>query len=428
LIRRLRRLAPGFSLLERFFERLFSPERLPRTFQALRHRNFRLFWFGQLISLIGTWMQMIAQSWLVLDLTKSAFMLGLVSALGTLPVLLFSLPAGAIADRVNKRNLLIITQSSMMVLAFILAVLTSTRLVQVWHVICLATLLGIANAFDMPGRQSFVIEMVGRESLLNAIALNSSAFNSARILGPAIAGVLIGTVGVAGCFYVNGASFIAVIVGLALMRISFEPKTGASESIFTDMLDGLRYIGKNREVLILISMVGIFSVFGMPYAMLMPVFAKSILMAGPKGYGILMSATGIGALAGALTLATLGDFRHKGRFVLIGSVVFVVFLDLFAVSRLLWLSAALLAVVGFSMVAQAATTNSLLQTLAPDHLRGRVMAVFGVMFMGLAPIGSLQAGSVAQKLGAPIALIIGSAAIALTLAVVLIFRPEVKNL
>jgi len=401
---------------------------LPRTFQALRHHNFRLFWFGQLISLVGTWMQSIAQSWLVLDLTKSAFMLGLVSAMGMLPVLLFALPAGAIADRVNKRNLLIVTQTVMMVLAIVLAVLASLHMVRVWHIIVLASLLGLANAFDMPCRQAFVIELVGRDDLLNAIALNSTMFNSARIIGPAVAGILIGAIGTAACFYINGASFVAVIVGLALMRINFEPGPPKPESIFHDMLEGLSYIRHHGVILTIISIVAVFSVFGMPYTMLMPVFAQSVLNTGAKGYGLLMTATGIGAVVGALTLATFSHIKQRGRLIVASSIVFIVFINLFAASRSLALAVPLLVVVGFAMVNQAAAGNALLQVLAPDNMRGRVMGVFSMMFLGFAPIGSFQAGLTAQHLGAPAALIIGSAVMALTVALILILRPEIKNL
>jgi MFS family permease len=401
---------------------------LPRTFAALRHRNFRLFWFGQLISLIGTWMQSIAQSWLVLDLTKSAFMLGLVSAMGMLPVLLFALPAGAIADRVNKRNMLIATQTVMMVLAFILATLASLHMVRVWHIIVLASLLGLANAFDMPCRQAFVVEMVGRDDLLNAVALNSTMFNAARIIGPAIAGILIGAVGTATCFYINGASFIAVIVGLALMRVQFEPRPPKEESIFHDMLEGLRYIRHHTVILTIIAIVAVFSVFGMPYAMLMPVFARSVLHTDAHGYGLLMTATGVGAVAGALTLAAFSHIRQRGRLILASSIVFIVFINLFAASRSMLWSLPLLVVIGFAMVNQAAAGNALIQIHARDDLRGRVMGVFSMMFLGFAPFGSFQAGVVAQHLGAPFALVIGSAVMAITLALVLILRPEIRNL
>jgi len=401
---------------------------LPRTFQALRHRNFRLFWFGQLISLSGTWMQSIAQSWLVLDLTRSAFMLGLVSTMGMLPVLLFALPAGAIADRVNKRNLLIVTQVVMMVLAFILATLTALHMVRVWHIITLAALLGIANAFDMPCRQAFVIEMVGHDDLLNAVALNSTMFNAARIVGPAVAAILIGAVGTAACFYINGASFIAVIVGLAMMRIQFEPPPPKEESIFHDMLEGLSYIRHHTVILTIITIVAVFSVFGMPYAMLMPVFAREVLHTGARGYGLLMTATGVGAVVGALTLATFSHVKQRGRLIVASSIVFIVFINLFAASRSLALAIPLLAVVGFTMVNQAAAGNALLQTLAPNDLRGRVMGVFSMMFLGFAPFGSFQAGLVAQHLGAPAALIIGSAVMSLTVALILILRPEIRNL
>jgi MFS family permease len=401
---------------------------LPRTFAALRHRNFRLFWAGQLISLIGTWMQSIAQSWLVLDITKSPFMLGLVSAIGTLPVLLFALPAGAICDRVNKRHLLIVTQTVMMVLAFILWGLAAAHIVRVWHILILAALLGVSNAFDMPGRQSFVVEMVSREDLYNAIALNSTMFNSARIVGPAIAGILIGTIGVAGCFLLNGVSFIAVIIGLFLMKHDYQPNPSLSDSIFKDLIEGLRYIRNHRIILTIIGIIGIFSIFGMPYTVLMPVFAQSVLNAGARGYGLLMTCTGVGAVVSALALATFSNLKHRGRLILAASVIFIATISLFAASRSFVLSAILLVFIGFAMVAQTATANTMLQMHSPDDLRGRVMSVYGVMFMGFAPIGSFQAGVIAQHFGAPVALVIGSAVMALTVALILILRPEIRNL
>lgn len=399
-----------------------------KTFAALRHRNFRLFWLGQFVSLTGTWMQSIAQSWLVLELTQSPFMLGLVSTMSMLPVLIFALPAGALSDRMDKRRLLIVTQSAMMLLAFILAFLTLFKVVQVWHIILLASLLGIANAFDMPGRQSFVIELAGREDLLNAVALNSTAFNSARIIGPAIAGILIGTVGSGVCFLINALSFIAVIIGLWLIDTKPVPRTTTPESIVRDMIDGIRYIVRHQTILTLIILVGVFSIFGMPYTILMPVFAKTILGTGAKGYGLLMTATGSGALIGALTLATLHDMKYRGRFILIASIIFVAAVDLFAVSRVFLLSAAVLVVLGFTMVSQAATANTLLQTLSPDDLRGRVMAVFGIMFLGMAPVGSFQAGLLAQHFGAPVALMIGSAVMAVTIAAILTRHQELIRL
>ncbi|MEO0107994.1 MAG: MFS transporter, partial [candidate division WOR-3 bacterium] len=399
-----------------------------RTFQALRHRNFRLFWFGQLGSLIGTWMQSIAQSWLVLTLSKSSFTLGLVSAMGMLPVLFFAIPAGALIDRIDKRRLLVGTQTFQMLLALALGVLASTHTVQVGHIIVLAGLLGLSNEFHMPGRQSFVAELVDRTLLLNAIALNSSAFNAARIIGPAIAGLLISAVGVAGCFYLNSLSFIAVIVGLLLMDLSHTPRPARSSSMSSDVLQGLRYIGQNRDMLLLIVLGGVCSVFGLPYLMLMPVFAQGVLAAGAKGYGLLMSATGAGALIGALGLASLGDARHKGRVVLAAGIGFVACINLFSASRSLLLCSILLLGIGFCMVAQTATTNSLLQTLAPDELRGRVMSVFSVLFVGFVPIGSLQAGFVAQNYGAPTALVLGAAIMALAIILTVVIRPQVLTL
>jgi predicted MFS family arabinose efflux permease len=301
-------------------------------------------------------------------------------------------------------------------------------MVRVWHIITLAALLGIANAFDMPCRQAFVIEMVGHDDLLNAVALNSTMFNAARIVGPAVAAILIGAVGTAACFYINGASFIAVIVGLAMMRIQFEPPPPKEESIFHDMLEGLSYIRHHTVILTIIAIVAVFSVFGMPYAMLMPVFAREVLHTGARGYGLLMTATGVGAVVGALTLATFSHVKQRGRLIVASSIVFIVFINLFAASRSLALAIPLLAVVGFTMVNQAAAGNALLQTLAPNDLRGRVMGVFSMMFLGFAPFGSFQAGLVAQHLGAPAALIIGSAVMSLTVALILILRPEIRNL
>jgi MFS family permease len=373
-------------------------------------------------------MQSVAQGWLVVQLTNSAFLLGLVGAVASSPMLVFSLFGGVMADRVNKRKMLVVTQSSMTILAFVLATLTATEVVRIWHILILAALLGIANAFDAPTRQSFVVEMVGKEDLLNAIALNSSMFNAARVLGPAIAGMLISFTGVAGCFYINGLSFIPVIIGLLLIRQTVPVHRAEDDSVWRHFLEGLRYVRSQRSVLALVSLTAIMSIFGMPYAVLMPFFARNVLNVGASGLGILMAATGTGALLGALSLATVGNYPRKGRLVLLGGMLFSVFAMLFSLCRVFPLSLVLLVGLGGSMVAQNATVNSLLQSIVPDQLRGRVMSVFTFMFMGMMPFGSLQAGTVATHFGAPFAVFLGGA---VTLACMLIVHwrvPEIRKL
>lgn len=384
-----------------------SEQNLLATFAALRHRNFRLFWSGQLISLVGTWMQNVAQGWLVLTLTNSAFMLGLVSAIGSLPILFLALPGGVAADRFPKRNLLLITQSLAMVLALTLAVLTHLQMIRIWQVVAIAALAGSAFAFDAPSRQAFVIELVGRRDLLNAIALNSAIFNAARILGPALAGVLIGTIGLAGCFFLNGISFIAVIVGLWLIRMP-RPEARVSGSVIRDMKDGLSFAWRDIRVRSLIAIIAIFSVCGMPYAMLMPVFARDVLKVGARGLGFLMTANGVGALAGALGLASFRWEQGRARLVLISGIAFALALAAFSLSRSFWLSLAVLPCIGWSMVSQTATINTILQSIVPDAMRGRVMSLFTLVFMGMMPFGSFLGGSLAQRLGAPGAVRIGA--------------------
>jgi MFS family permease len=369
-----------------------------KTFHSLRHRNFRLYWFGQMISLIGTWMQSMAQGWLVLRLTNSPFLLGVVGAFAGLPVFFFSLPAGVLADRVKKRKILIITQTGAMILAFILAFLTFTGLVRVWHVMILALCLGMVNAFDMPTRQSFVKEMVGKEDLLNAIALNSSMFNAARILGPAIAGILISLVGEAGCFFINGLSYLAVIASLFLMRMQDLVYRSDNSSFLASLKQGFSYIKGNKRVLALILMVSTMSIFGFSYAVLMPVFARDIIKAGPSGLGFLMSAIGIGAITAGLGLASR-KAEEKLKYIQTGIIVFFISVFSFSFSYILPLSLLLLVATGWGMISIVATCNILLQEIIPDELRGRVMSFFTMMFMGTMPLGSFLAGTLGQTLG-----------------------------
>jgi MFS family permease len=404
------------------------PNRFPRMFAALHHYNFRLFWFGQMISLVGTWMQTVAQGWLVFQLTNSPLLLGLVGMFGTLPVLIISPIGGVLADNLNKRTVVIITQTMAMVLALILGTLILTKGVQYWHIAVLASILGITMSIDAPTRQSFVVEMVGKKDLLNAVALNSAIFNLARILGPALAGLIISAIGLVLCFYVNAISFLAVIAGLLMMKGNFAPVNKKQGSMVSDIRQGFSYARRDKRITSLITLVAISSIFIMPYAMLMPVFARDILQVGAKGLGLLLSAAGVGALTGALTLAAFSHYKKKGRLILIGSVVFTAGAILFSFSNNYHICLLLLLFVGWGMVTQNASINSLLQSMAPDHLRGRIMSLYVLFFMGMMPFGSLQAGFVADRLGAQMALRIGGAIVALVVYILYARNRELVNI
>ena len=391
------------------------------AFGALRHRNFRLFFSGQLVSLIGTWMHQVARSWLVLELTNSAFYVGFVAALGSLPVLLFSLYAGAVADRMSKLKLIIMTQTAAMVLSFALAALVFTHTVTVWYIVVIAALIGTVNAFDVPGRQSFFIELVGRDDLMNAIALNSSAFNVTRILGPSVAGLLIGLVGVGACFLLDGFSFMAVIAALLLIRIPPFQRPTARPSAWAHIGEGLRYVRADARMVALLVNVAVLSIFGYPFLVLLPVVTKQVLGKGAIEFGWMSSAVGAGALIGALLLAAFSRQLPKGRMLRWASGSFGVVLAAFAVSRTLALVLVVLVGLGFVMITNNATTNTLLQTLAPDHMRGRVMSVYTLAFVGMGPIGAFQAGYFADRFGAPAALA-GGAVICLLCSLILFWR------
>ena len=380
--------------------------RLPAALRALKHRNFQLFFSGQLISLIGTWMDTVAESWLIYRLTGSSLLLGTVAFCSQIPVFLMAPIGGFVADKFNRRDLIVVTQSTSMVLAGILATLTLTHKVQVWHVMVLAALLGVVNAFDIPGRQAFIVEMVGKEDLMNAIALNSSMFNGARIIGPAVAGVLVAKIGEGWCFAANSASYIAVITGLLLMRVQ-RRQVAKSGTALQNVAEGFRFVRKTGPIRALLMLLALVSVVGMPYAVLMPIFADRILHGGARGLGILMGASGVGALIGALSLAAKKGLKGLGSWVALASGGFGVSLMLFSLSRNFWLSAALLVPVGYCMMTQMASSNTLIQAMVPDRLRGRVMAVYSMGFMGMAPIGALLAGVAAEHFGAPLTLAIG---------------------
>ena len=383
--------------------------RLPAALRALRHRNYRLFAGGQLVSLTGTWMQSVAQAWLVYRLTGSTVLLGLVGFASQIPVFLLATAGGAVADRYRRRRILLVTQVANMLLALLLAGLTLGGHIEVWQVFILAAASGVVNAFDIPTRQAFVADLVGRDDLLNAIALNSSVINGARILGPALAGLLVAGVGEGWCFLINGVSYLAVITGLALMRLPVRVHVPSAGSALANVLEGFRYVGRTAPVRALLLLLGLASLVGMPYAVLMPVFADQILHGGARELGILMGATGVGALAGALTLAARRGLRGLGRWVAVSAAGFGACLMLFAASRSLWLSAALLVPTGFFMMVTMASSNTLIQAMVPDALRGRVMAVYSMMFIGMAPFGALLAGALAGHLGAPVTVALGGA-------------------
>ena len=379
------------------------------TLRALRHRNFQLFFGGQLISLTGTWMQSVAQAWLVYRLTKSSLLLGAVGFASQIPVFLLAPLGGTVVDRVNRHRLIIATQTASMILAAILAWLTLTHRVHVSHIFILATLLGVVNAFDIPGRQAFLVDMVGKDHLMNAIALNSSMFNGARVVGPAVAAILVTKIGEGSCFAVNAVSYVAVIIGLLLMNVRSVHRAGKNSPI-EDIIEGFRWANKTKVIRSLLLLIGLVSLVGMPYTVLMPVFADKILHGGARALGILMGATGVGALLGALTLASKTGVKGLGRWVAITCAGFGVSIFLFSFSRMFWLSALLLLPAGYSMMLQMACSNTLIQTMVPDQLRGRVMALYSMMFMGMAPFGALFGGALAQRAGAPITVAVGGVA------------------
>jgi MFS family permease len=395
---------------------LAAPTALPpasralSAFRALRHRNFRLFFGGQLISLVGTWMQTVAQSWLVYRLTGSPVLLGTVGFVSQIPVFFLATVGGIVADRYPKRPIVVATQTSSMVLALLLAWLTLTDRIQVWHIIVLAGLLGVVNAFDIPARQSFFVEIVGKEDLQSAIGLNSSIFNGARIIGPAIAGILVALIQEGWCFFANGVSFIAVIIGLLMMRVKErEIRSGSTEAI-QEALEGFRYALGSPTISALLLLVALVSIVGVPYTVLMPIIAAQVLHGGARTLGLLMGATGVGAMMGALTLAMHRGVRGLGKIAAAAACGFGASLVLFSFSRWFAVSMVLLIPVGYCVMLQMAATNTLLQTMSPDHLRGRVMALYSMMFMGMAPVGSLGAGFAAARLGAPATLAIGGVA------------------
>jgi MFS family permease len=403
------------------------PLRLQETFASLKHYNYRLWFFGQAISLMGTWMQSTAQGYLVYQLTSSTAYLGLVAFVGGVATWLFTLFGGVVADRISRRNLMVITQTTMLVLAFILGGLTFANIVRPWHVLILAFLLGVANAFDAPARVSFVMEMVPREDMTNAIALNSTMFNIATVVGPSVAGLTYAAFGPAWCFILNGLSFVAVIVALLLMHIKLEVQASPRPNALAEIGEGLHYVFTNRLVLSLNASVGLVAMFGFGLLSLLPAWAKDVLHGNEVTNGLLVSARGFGALISALMLASLTRHRLRGKLWMVGFLVAPAAMFLFAWVRWLPLSLAILAVIGWGMMMMTNNSNAMIQSRVPDNLRGRVMGVYTLVFNGFIPIGALLAGGIAQKLGSPVTVILCAGVLMIFVLATWIFLPEIRQ-
>lgn len=388
-------------------EPALQASRWSRTFRALRHGNFRLFWFGQIVSLTGTWMQIVAQGWLVYRLTESPFMLGLVSVVGLLPVVPVSLLAGVISDRFSRRNLIIATESVLMLQAFAMAFLTWLDVIQVWHVIVLSFVLGAAAALEQPARLAFVADTVGKEDLTNAVALNASVYNSARIVGPSIAGLTVAWVGEAGCFFVNAATYLAVIFALLAVRLPPRTMPQTRLQVASSLIAGFRYVWDARTIRALMAMVAVSSFFTLPYIALMPVFARDVLQAGPEGLGFLMTGVGIGAIGGALAVANIQAGR-RGKWLTLGNVMGPAFLVLFCLSRSFPLSVAVIVLVGASNAVRQTLANSSIQIIASEEYHGRVMSIFNLLFNGMSRVGALGVGGLAEVVGAAWAVGLGA--------------------
>jgi MFS family permease len=397
------------------------------TFSALRHRNFRLFIAGQAVSLSGTWMQRVAEAWLVYQLTKSPLALGIVGFATRLPVIFLSLVAGVLADRLDKRRILIVTQTVAMCQAFVLAALTFTGVVRFWHVAVLGTLLGVSESFDVPTRQSFYKDLVGGKDLMNAIALNSTIFNLARLTGPAVAGVLIASTGVGGCFLVNALSYLAVIIAYLSMRLRAQDPRVSEEGHWNDLKEGLRYVRANPVISHAIALIGVASLFAMSYSTLLPVFATEILKGGAGTYTGLMAAAGGGALVAALTVASLGNFQRKGLLAALGAICFPLAVIALSFARVPAAAYAVCVTLGTTMILLTASLNTLVQTAITDRLRGRVMSLYVLVFFGCWPLGNLLAGRLAESLGVIATLRLGAGVSLAVSAALLLKTPELPR-
>ncbi|HLA13401.1 MAG TPA: MFS transporter [Gemmatimonadaceae bacterium] len=377
-----------------------APRRSLNPFRALQiHRNFRLFWTGQTVSLIGTWMQQVGQGWLALELTDSAFFVGLVAAAGTFPVLLFSLYAGVVADRRSKLHIVMFCQALLLLEAAALWWLTLSGIINVEWLLVLATLGGIISAFEIPARQALTVELVSREDLVDAIALNSGGFNLARIIGPSLAAIVLANLGLAWCFGINALSYLAVLGSLAFIRLPAWTPVLNLVSPFVQLKQGFQYIGETRAVSGVMGVIAIYSIFGFQYLTMMPVIARDLLGTGASGYGALLTFVGVGALSGALALAALGPRIRRGRLFRATAFAFAALTILFSFVRFVPLAALMLLFLGLTMLINGALANGILQTVVPDELRGRVMATYVFVYVGFTPFGSFIAGAVARVVG-----------------------------
>ncbi len=400
------------------------------VFRALKYRNFRVFFFGQGISLIGTWMQYVAMSWLVYKMTNSAFMLGIIGFASQIPSFILSPFTGVLTDRHNRYKILLFTQTLAMLQAFILAFLTLTGNIAVWHIIIMSIFLGCINSLDIPARHSFILQMIeDKKNLGNAIALNSMMFNFARLIGPSIAGVLIAIAGEGVCFLINAISYLVIIASLLAMDKGVKIRKYKQENydIFKDLKEGFNYVFKSQPIRAILLLLGIISLMGMSYAVLMPVFARDVLGGGPHTLGFLMAAVGVGALAGTVYLASMKRAIMLGNLLPVSAGVFGVGIAAFSFSHNIWLSLVLLVISGFGIMVQMAASNTILQTIVDDDKRGRVMSFYTMAFMGMMPLGSLLAGAMAVRLGASNTLII-SGSCCIIASVVFVFKiPSLKK-
>lgn len=378
-----------------------------KIFSSLKYRNFRLFWIGQAISLIGTWMQSIGQAWLILKLTDSPFLLGLIGAAQYMPILVLSIFAGSVVDRFPKRHIIILTQSLMAILALILWLLTAKGIVNYWHILILASLLGLATSLDVPARQAFMISLVGRDSLMNAIALNSTTFNLARLIGPAIAGLLIAKVGIATTFLLNGISFIPVIIGLFMIDIDGLPGGSNKKNVLEGVKEGLVYIKNNTIVFNVIMLMFIVSLFAINFNVVIPVYSKYIFHNDPEIFGFLMSSLGVGSILGAILVALSSSRSPNPFFLIMGAIILSAFQMLIAFVTGLYPAMLVLFFIGFGVIIFTALANITVQLNTPDELKGRAMSVYSLVFMGVTPIGNLFIGGIADVFGVRISIFIG---------------------
>ncbi len=380
---------------------------LRKTFVSLKYRNFRLFWIGQTVSLIGTWMQNIGQAWLILKLTNSPFLLGVIGAAQYMPILFLSIFAGSIVDRFPKRRLIILTQTVMAILAFVIWILTATGIVNYWHVMILASLLGLATSLDVPARQAFMINLVGRDDLMNAIALNSTTFNLARLIGPAIAGLLIAKVGIATTFLLNGISFLPVIIGLFMIDIDGLPGKSITNNVIEGVKEGLNYIKTNAVVSNVIVLMAVVSLFAINFNVVVPIYSKFIFHDNPEIFGFFMSSLGVGSLIGAIIVAFRSSHNPNPLFLIIGAIILSAFQMVITFVTGMYPAMIVLLLIGFGTIIFTALSNTTIQLNTPDELKGRAMSVYSLVFMGVTPIGNLFIGGIADTLGVRVSIFIG---------------------